>query len=309
MKKRFYFAVILLLLGFLLTDPKEAVDASSRGLLLWFHSLIPVLLPFLILSNLLIALDGVSALTRFLYPTFHRIFGCSEDGCYAVAVGFLCGYPVGARITADLVREGHISLEEGNYLLCFCNNASPAFLIGYCLTDCLGRPDLLFQTLLVIYGIPVLTALFLRRKRRFSNLPAEKKTSGSQISFKIVDVCMMNGLESILKLGCYIILFSVLARLLMKIPCPYPLFTCIGVGLTEMTNGIAQITSDASVSSLVKYVSVLGFAAFGGLCGAAQTESMLLDSGLSVKQYLKAKLAAGLLAPCLGAVLFTPPGP
>lgn len=114
---------------------------------------------------------------------------------------------------------------------------------------------------------------------------------------------MMNGLESILKLGCYIILFSVLARLLMKIPCPYPLFTCIGVGLTEMTNGIAQITSDASVSSLVKYVSVLGFAAFGGLCGAAQTESMLLDSGLSVKQYLKAKLAAGLLALCLGAVL------
>ncbi len=297
------------MLAFLITDPKEAVDASSQGLMLWFHSLVPTLLPFLILSNLLIALDGVSALTGFLYPAFHRIFGCSREGCYAVAAGFLCGYPVGARITADLVREGHISQEEGNYLLCFCNNASPVFLIGYCLTDCLGRPDLLFRTLLIIYGVPVLMAFFLRRNRKFSHAAAEKKTPGFQISFKIVDVCMMNGLESILKLGCYIILFSILARLLMKIPCPYPLLTCTLAGLMEMTNGIAQVTSDASVSALVKYVSVLGFTAFGGLCGLAQTESMLLGSGLSVKQYLKAKAVTGLLVLCLAAVFFIPPGP
>lgn len=34
---------------------------------------------------------------------------------------------MGAKVIADLVREKHISSEEGTYLLGFCNNVSPAF--------------------------------------------------------------------------------------------------------------------------------------------------------------------------------------
>jgi sporulation integral membrane protein YlbJ len=280
-------------------NPTQAVAASSYGLLLWFNSLIPALLPFLILSNLLIALDGISYITGFLYPLFHRIFGCSRDGCFCLAAGFLCGYPVGAKVIADLVREKRITLEEGNYLLCFCNNASPAFLIGYCLTERLNRPDLLGISLLLVYGIPLLLSIIIRRGRSFLSQSAEKKTSGFQISFKIVDVCIMNGLESILKLGCYIILFSMLARLLMCIPVPVDYLSYAGVGLMEMTNGIALVTSVPSIPILHKYVFVLGFLTFGGLSGAAQTESMIQGSGLSLPAYLKAKLTTALLTVCL----------
>jgi len=299
MKKIIYFLIILLLLLFLLLNPTQATQASAAGLMLWFESLIPTLLPFFILSNLLIALDGASCITRFLYPAFHRLFGCSRDGCYAIAVGFLCGYPIGAKITADLVRGEHISLEEGNYLLCFCNNVSPAFLIGYCLTQRLQRPQLLLFTLLLVYGVPVLLALFLRHGRTFHNLPAKKKTSGFQISFKIVDACMMNGLESILKLGCYVILFSMLARLLIGIPCPFPYVSYGSVGFLEITNGILLVTSDPSVPAFHKLLFILGFVSFGGVSGAAQTESMILNSGLSTGSYLKAKAATALLVICL----------
>ncbi len=296
-----YFFVIFLLIGFLLVNPSGAAAASASGLMLWFKSLVPTLLPFLILSNLLISMDGISCITRVLYPFFHRIFGCSPEGCYAIATGFLCGYPVGAKITADLVREHRISLEEGSYLLCFCNNASPAFLVSFCLTDCLKRPDLLWISLAILYGTPICIALFLRRGRHFQSLSTEKKTSGSQISFKIVDVCMMNGLESILKLGCYIILFSMLARLLMSLPCPFPLVSCAGTGFLEITNGIAVISSDPSVPLLFKYSLILGFSAFGGLSGAAQTESMILSSGLSLLSYVKVKLVTAALVICLAS--------
>lgn len=300
MKKMSYFFIILILLAFLLLDPAHAVEASAAGLTLWFNSLVPTLLPFFILSNLLIALDGVSYLTRFLYPAFHKIFGCSQDGCFCIAAGFLCGYPVGAKVTADLVAGGRISPEEGSYLLCFCNNVSPVFLIGYCLTEALRLPNLLGFTLLCIYGLPLILALFFRRGRSFERLSSEKKTSGFQISFKIVDACMMNGLESILKLGCYIILFSILARLLMQIPCPYPLLSYGCAGLIEITNGISLVSA-SKLPSLQKYVFAMGFAAFGGICGAAQTESMILDSGLSILTYLKAKLLTAALVISLSA--------
>ena len=98
-KKILAILITALLLFFLLTNPVQASQASAAGLMLWFETLVPVLLPFFILSSLLIALDGVSCFTRFLYPVFHRVFGCSREGCFCLAAGFLCGFPTGARIT------------------------------------------------------------------------------------------------------------------------------------------------------------------------------------------------------------------
>ena len=76
MRKKFiYMTVCLLLLGFLLLNPVQARVASADGLLLWFHTLLPVLLPFFILSRLLIALDGVSGVTQFIAPLARGLFG------------------------------------------------------------------------------------------------------------------------------------------------------------------------------------------------------------------------------------------
>ena len=308
-KKILAILITALLLFFLLTNPVQASQASAAGLMLWFETLVPVLLPFFILSSLLIALDGVSCFTRFLYPVFHRVFGCSREGCFCLAAGFLCGFPTGARITGELAREKRISREEGNYLLGFCNNVSPAFLTGFCMTKSLGRPELTGPALLLSFGIPVLAGILTRRGRSFASLPAEKKTSGSQISFKIADACIMNGLESILKLGCYIILFSMLARLLQDIPCPFPVLTCTLTGILEITNGIS-LTAAASLPGWLSFGLLLGTAAFGGLSGLAQTQSMIQDSGLSLISYLKAKLitaaAVTLSALLLGRCLIPP---
>ena len=276
------------LLFFLLTDPIHASEASAAGLLLWFNTLVPVLLPFFILSSLLIALDGVSYLTRFLYPVLHKIFGCSRNGCFCLAAGFLCGFPTGAKITGDLTRAGRISAEEGNYLLGFCNNVSPAFLTGFCMTKSLKRPDLAGPALLLAFGMPVLAGILTRRGRTFSSLPAEKKTSGSQISFKIADACIMNGLESILKLGCYIILFSMLAGLLKAFPCPFDILLCAFVGILEITNGISLTAS--LLSGKEAFAIILGIASLGGLSGLFQTQSMTEGSGLSLTLYFRAKL-------------------
>ena len=68
MRKKFiYMTVSLILLAFLLLAPVQAAAASSEGLLLWFHTLLPMLLPFFILSRLLIALDGVSRILSGFY--------------------------------------------------------------------------------------------------------------------------------------------------------------------------------------------------------------------------------------------------
>ncbi|MCI8416167.1 MAG: transporter [Lachnospiraceae bacterium] len=308
-------------MGFLLLNPSEAVAGSRAGLMLWFQSVLPVLLPFFILSRLLISINGIAPLTRLLSPLTRHIWGLSPMGTYALLLGFLCGYPMGAKIAGDLVREGKITPAEGNYLLLFCNNVSPAFLMGFCLTEQLKAPALLSITLGLVYGLPLLLAVFWRKNfhnftetnsisHKFSqtqgqrNILSQKQASGSQISFKIVDTCIMDGLESILKLGCYIILFSIMARLATQIPWPNLLIGAISVGILEITNGIALVCQ-LPLSFPIRYLTVLGFVILGGGSGLAQTQGMLVGSGLLVSRYIKAKLITAVTALLLAAILFT----
>ena len=109
----------------------------------------------------------------------------------------------------------------------------------------------------------------------------------------------MDGLENILKLGGYLILFSMLAKLLLLLIGSLPLCSCVAVGLLEITNGLSIIAHTSFLTKRAAWVLSLFFVSFGGLSGAAQTESMLLGTPLSVPDYLKAKACTALLTACL----------
>lgn len=305
--------MVMLLLGFLLLNPSESVAGSRAGLMLWFQSVLPVLLPFFVLSRLLISLDGLTPVMERLSPLTRRLWGLSPMGTYALLLGFLCGYPMGAKISADLVREEKITREEGAYLLLFCNNVSPAFLLGFCMTEHLKAPSLVPVTLGIVYGTPLFLALFWRKGRSFQRnalnhrslrrTSQQKQTSGFQINFKIVDACIMDGLESILKLGCYIILFSIMARLAALIPWPHAFLSALCVGILEITNGIAAVCQ-LPMPFFLRYTAVLAFMVFGGLSGIAQTDSMLVGSNLPIGAYVKAKLITVLSALLIAGGIF-----
>ena len=122
--------------------PQTAICGASLGLMLWFQTVLPVLLPFLILTALLLKSNGFFLISRLVRPILRPLFGISDYGSFALLVGFLCGYPMGSKVTADLKREGKITVNEASYLLSFCNQTSPMFLISYIFYIHLKRPDL-----------------------------------------------------------------------------------------------------------------------------------------------------------------------
>lgn len=105
----------------------------------------------------------------------------------------------------------------------------------------------------------------------------------------------MDGFETLTRLGGYIMLFSMIASLLQKLPVPR-VVTLILTGMVEITNGIAMLP-DSGLPQSVQYVLTVVYTAFGGLSGIAQTSSMIRDTPLSIKRYCIAKL---LLAACCG---------
>lgn len=53
-----------------------------------------------------------------------------DAGAYAMLMGIISGYPIGAKIVTNFRENGMCSKEECERLLAFTNNSGPLFIIG-----------------------------------------------------------------------------------------------------------------------------------------------------------------------------------
>lgn len=313
MKRKTALLFVFLLLGFMFRFPRLTLEASREGLLLWFRTLLPTLLPFMILSNLLI---GFNCIERILSP-FRGIwaffFGLSPYGAYALILGLLCGYPMGAKLAADLSAQGHISQTEGNYLLTFAGNASPMFVCTFLVLECLGDERLILPAFVILYlsdylcclcfrryykiGIPRENPVLFNRKRSFQ-LNKKTETSPAYPLGTLIDVSIMNGFETITRLCGYILLFSILAKAIDQFWVFAPAGKYLLQGVTEISTGLAQ-TASAPLPFPLKFSLLMSFASFGGICILFQTKGVLNNSPLTIGPYLAGKLLNLVFSFCL----------
>ena len=296
----------------MLIFPQAVFSGAEEGLLLWFQIIFPTLFPFLVVTSLLLSSGGLNLITRLFGGLFRRIFRVTQNGAFAVLAGFLCGYPMGAKVTADLLRAEKISDREARYLLSFCNNTSPVFIINFIVWKTFGDERLMLPTLLILIGSPVLMSFIFRRiylkgRHPFPEPSAALKEKKTRFDFSVLDSCMMNSFEAIVKVGGYIILFSVLLSMLEELSGQHSILMAAAPAL-EVTNGILLLSSSVSDPGL-RYAAVLGLTSFGGLCSAAQTKCMLEGTGLSVIPYIIQKLTTAAAASLLSFIylaLFSP---
>ncbi|MCB5712890.1 sporulation protein [Lactonifactor sp. BIOML-A3] len=294
MKKRWYLLPLLLLLFFLLFCPEIAFAASKRGLLLWFQSLLPSLLPFMILSNILIKTNVLEKWIALPKKLWNILFGLSPNGAYALLLGVFCGYPMGAKVTADLYGSGKISREEACYLLTFSNHPGPMFVSSFLLLETLHKEEYIGISFLILYTGSFITSLLFRSgyKKKESHLTKHKKEVSRRPPLGvIIDTSIMNGFEGITKLGGYIILFSVCSGMIQTFTfLPAPLRYAL-LGITEISTGTAAIAQTACPFFL-KYAIIMALTSFGGLCIMAQTKSMINETSLPLMPYVKGKLCS-----------------
>lgn len=312
------------MLLFLLRFPSQALDASRDGMKLWLNTLIPTLLPFLILTGIILRTGGVEKLLSPFSPVWRHVFGLSSSGAYALLLGLLCGYPMGAKIASDLYTHGKIGRQEAEYLLTFSNNASPAFLTTYLAHVCLkGRVSMaeIAAVLLVSDCIcMVFFRFFVFRNRTVTESssaggdfagqgdesagaarpkPPKKETSPVSSLGTVLDVSIMNGFETITRLGGYILLFSILSAGARRFWNVESAAGYLLLGSLEITTGLHQL-ADASLPWSFLYPASMMLTAFGGFCILAQTRSVL-NRELSFRPYLSAKC---LNACVTGGILF-----
>lgn len=309
-----------LLLAILLLFPDTALPLVRESILIWYQNLLPTLFPAMILSNIILYIFLNMKQYQFRIPLLASVYHLDSYGCLVLLLGFLCGFPIGAYLCAKLVKERRLSHEHGQYLLGFCNNLSPVFLLSI---YCQWFPVLpKIPVLLLFYGCPLLYGALLyqctirRRLKKASCSPTMRETANSARRYpkkdnfpaaashsqtlspkqpgrnfiEMIDYGITDALSSIVRLAGYIIFFRLL---LLPLQLLKPNQTCSLVlgSLIEITSGIRNYSQIAVTSDIFSILfNTLPFMVLGGICCIGQTICMIRGSGLSVAVYVRDKL-------------------
>ena len=296
---------ILILFFSMLSFPQTVFTGASYGLVLWFRHVLPTLLPYMILINVLICTPALHWICRITSTFLCPLLGTSYYGTFAVLTGFLCGYPMGAKTTSDLLNVNKISRSEASYLLSFCNNTSPAFILSYVVAQNMKERNLCIPFFLILTFTPLMLSFFFRLFYRLpeSSCSFPQVTPGSfsnpseSISDSFLDRCILNAFESVTKVGGYMMMFSVLIQLLASV-LPNTIFSLLLYSSLEISTGIRLLFSSALYTT-EKIILCAFLTSFGGWCCIAQTYSMISSSQLPILPYITAKLVTALVTSLL----------
>ncbi len=302
-RKLFIVASVIFVLLFVLF-PDISSKGAENGLLLWFNIIIPSLCPFMIISTMLIKLDVTSFISNMFYPVLHKVSGISKNGCYPAITGMLSGYPLGAKTVADMYKTGAFSKSEAQYIISFCNNASPMFMLEYTGIKCLGlkQPAIM---LVIIYMSAFINAFFERNRLEY----VTNNNTGAGIIrrkyplIEALDESIISSAITLVKVGGYIILFSILTELFKNMVTSNEIIKIAGAGILEITTG-CEVLAGTTLPLYIKCILASTFCAFGGMSSVAQTSSTLIGTGLSNRKYIFAKSRQAVIAAVLSAVIF-----
>lgn len=329
--------VLFLVLG-MIAHPKIVYQGALTGLNLWWNIVFPSLLPFFIVSEMLLSLGLVNFLGILMEPLMRPIFNVPGAGSFVLAVGYTSGYPIGAMIAARLRTQRLCTRVEAERLMAFTNNSSPLFMLVAVPVGMFNNPQLGPVIAVAHYAANLTLGFFLRFYGRrdpevlipppaggsllrralqemFSIYQKKQSTLG-----KILKEATGNAVHNLLNIGGFIILFAVLIQLLTAAgfigflaqklslffaPLGFSdnIFPALASGLIEMTVG-AKLASEASAPLQQQVLAVSIILAWSGISIHAQAASMIAETDIRMLPFVLTRIAHATLAALYTYVLF-----
>lgn len=319
--------------------PKDALQAALDGLKIFWEIVFPSLLPFFVLSEILLGLGVVHCLGVFLEPMMRPVFNVPGAGAFAMSMGLAAGYPMDAVITGKFRRKGLCTRVEGERLLAFTNTADPLFIFGAVAVGMFGLPEL-GAILAVAHYLSSFSVGFLFRfyrrhestsrdadsrrphgilRRALRALIAGRREDGRSFGQLIGDA-VRESVSTLLMIGGFIMFFSVLVRILTVIgfmrritPLIAAILRPLGVSATlvpAFLSGFLEIdlgtaaAGRAAAPLIERAVAASAIVAWSGLCVHGQVASVLHGTDIRMGPYFLARFCHAVLAGAYTFALF-----
>lgn len=324
----------------LIIFPSEILTASKRGLTLWWTVVFPSLLPFFILSELLIVLGVVHFFGVLLEPLMRPLFRVPGVGAFVLTMGMASGFPSGAKYTVLLRQENKISKTEGERLLAFTNFSNPVFIFGAISAGFMNNPKIGIVLAFSHYVANLLVGFCMRFYKANESKTTNKIHQKSSIKVAITSMlekqqqdtrpfgkmfgdAVVSSVQTLLLIGGFIIFFSVLYQtinilgvwitlttllepVLQMINIPSSIVQPIFAGLLEITIGSQSVSNLSDVNLYIQCIIIGAILAFGGFSVQAQVASIVAQSDLSLKPFFMGRILQALFSIALTVVFFHP---
>lgn len=330
----------IILAGSMISYPKESFEASIRGLNMWWEIVFPSLLPFFIVSEMLIGFGVVKFIGVILEPLMRPLFRVPGVGGFVWAMGMASGFPAGAKLTTRLRKEGQLTQIEAERLVSFTNSSNPLFIFGAVAVGFFHNPHLGVILALAHYLGNICVGLMMRfygretpdkekdkqgefiLKSAFSALHQTRINDKRPIG-KLLGDAVNSSIQTLLMVGGFIILFSVINKLLFHLHITATLAKGFDLalsllsfpdmlsipfisGLFEITMG-SDLTSRVQDATLLQQVIITSFIlAFSGFSVQAQVASILAQTDIRFKPFFFARIAQGIFASLFAFILWKP---
>lgn len=303
---------------FLILFSSDNLLAAKNGILLWATSVVPSLLPFFIATELLNYTNIINILGKLLNKFMRPIFNVPGEGSFALIMGIISGYPIGAKIVSNFKKQEICTEEECERLLAFTNNSGPLFIIGTVGISLFSSSTIGFK-LFISHLLACLAVGFLFRwwkNNSISRNTTNIKQYNIPLNFgnlgEIISNSIQNAIHSVIIIGGFVVLFSVIVSMLnnsqiLKILCILitPILTLLKIpstysasiitGIIEVTNGIKLASLETTPISIIICSFLLGF---GGISVLLQVLSITSKAKISIKPYIVGKF----LQACFSAI-------
>lgn len=321
--------------------PKDAFEASVSGLEIWWHIVFPALLPFFIFARLLIGLGVVHMMGVFLEPVMRPVFNVPGTGSFVMAMGLASGFPIGSVLTAELRSRNLCNRVEAERLLSFTNTADPLFMFGAVAVGMLGYPAAGLAIALAHYLSSLTLGILLRFYRRREPSSADPASRRGMVVLRALNAlvearekdgrplgelmgdAVRKSIDTLMLIGGFIILFSVIIRILELVGVVDFLGAGLGAvlkgcGLSPrlapaLVSGIFEIDLGCQYAGLLegvvfsdKLIAVSMIIAWSGLSVHAQVASIISRTDIRITPYLVSRFIHAVLAGLYMAVLLGP---
>lgn len=273
----------LILCAVLVLFPSAALHGAGLGLEICLSAVVPSLLPFMLISSLVIENGWGERLGRLLRPVFGPIFGLNAAGSMCLVTGLLGGYPCGARAAAQSVEKGLMSRRDGEAALAFCNNSGPLFIIGTAGVAVYGSTKI-GAMLYLCHAAGALTAAFIFGRKMSAGGPTAKSTVAKVPIGAAVGRAAKDSGAAIVGVCALVITFSALIEALQLYRLP------LLVGLFEVSRGVKELGAYGATALPLS----AAYLSWGGLSVHFQTEAVA--GGLSKKYYYAGKAVSAVSA-------------
>lgn len=316
-KKLIIPSIFLLFTIFLVVFSRDNLIAAKNGLKLWASSVVPSLFPFFIATELLGFTSIVPFLGKLLNKIMRPLFNVSGEGAFALIMGIVSGYPTGAKIVSNFRKNKLCTKAECERLLAFTNNSGPLFIIGTVGISMFGYSNigiLLFVThLLACITVGFIFRFWKYNDKEYVELSSNTNNNDNnkEIKFsdlgKILGSSISNATSTILMIGGFVVLFSVIISILnstyftltiSNIIKPFCIFfnldpsfaNSIVSGIIELTNGLSIVTSINSANISTSIVISAFLLGFGSISVLLQVFSVISDTDISILPYFLGKI-------------------